>query len=60
MPAIAGDLVAGVLKGLAEGSRVILGTDKVQKESHETVIGQPLSDDKRADAKRLRDARAKG
>ena len=53
MPAIAGDLVAGLLKGLAEGSKVIFGTDKPVKETHANVTGTSLDDSELAAAKKL-------
>ena len=63
MPAIAGDLVAGVLKGAAEGMKVIFGTDKPQKDSHVEAVENSL-DDERLNAARklhgLRDAGPKG
>ena len=56
---ISGDLVAGAIKGIAQGMKVVYGTDKPLKETHDKVIGNAGSDSERADAKRLRDARAK-
>ncbi len=50
---VSGDLVAGILKGLAQGASVIFGMGEARKEAHDTVNGSSLSDDEFAAAQRL-------
>lgn len=54
---ISGDVIIGILKGLAEGSKVLVGTDKPLKESTSAISAKPsntLSQSELDAARRLR------
>lgn len=58
MPIAVGDMIAGVMKGAAQGLRAAAGTEAV-KESKGAVKTQDVTDEEFEQMKRLRDAQAR-
>lgn len=53
MPPPVGDLVAGVMKGAAQGMKVVFGTEKALQETKNEIKTKPLDDVRLAAAERL-------